>query len=800
MNAENSPLSTGYAVLSKRSYFKQLWTLMKREYLIKKRDLTTTSSTFVNPIYMLVILYFVVKSTGNIDSIINLPFVQLSSKIPQSDIYALAYTNSTNIDGLIPHLNSVIASSEPKATLTSFKNRTDLIESRKRNPGGFVIGVEFMNITIPSTKSGVTGFNDMYMIFMNTTDSTIINSIHTTAKLYIETALLNYHRAASGLNLFKSPLQQTDKNGISAITVKGDEVSNVQFLVPYFFVLMYLSLMQLTSISLLNDKEKHLKSGLIMMGCNPTVYMSSYIASHSLLALVFAAFITPIAYFTGIYRFTSPILLALVNILFGMSSVALGALLSIPFSTVKQITLPQIVYIFFCIILFQIIKLLSLKNVLTFASVLNIIPYMNCLDAMLTAEFSNGVDFSNWRDTPVFQSFCMLAFDCIFYTVLALRLNLYRPGENNGIPIPLAFPKSSRTNLIVPPVVASANPNVEEFDLSTLNETNRSVLSIRDLCKNYPINKNEFKVVVDSISFHMHGNQIFALLGHNGAGKTTTLSCIIGMIQSDMGQVFIKSTSNGIVDIMNNSNRELYLEDIGVCPQFDFLIDSLTVREHFDMYVGIKGVSMVDDSQTLSDYIADLARDVGLYESLDSRSASLSGGMKRKLSVDEPTTGIDIAAQSRIWKLIKEYKKNRLVLLTTHSMEEAEVLGDRIAIMSKGKIQTLGTSLFLKKRFGTGYLLKIERSSTTEDQTIVSFIQQYFPSCVIESQNDYQLIIQLNKSPIKLAFTSLYRGLEESMTKGDLKNIIKTFSLNSTTLEQVFLKLKDDESIPQFRY
>ena len=111
-----------------------------------------------------------------------------------------------------------------------------------------------------------------------------------------------------------------------------------------------------------------------------------------------------------------------------------------------------------------------------------------------------------------------------------------------------------------------------------------------------------------------------------------------------------------------------------------------------------------------------MIRDIGLDEHKENEARYLSGGNKRKLSVaialiggsklvllDEPTAGMDITARRKLWNMLKEYKSNRIVILTTHYMDEADVLGDRIGIMSAGKLTCLGSSLFLKNRYGVGY-------------------------------------------------------------------------------------------------
>jgi ATP-binding cassette subfamily A (ABC1) protein 3 len=124
-----------------------------------------------------------------------------------------------------------------------------------------------------------------------------------------------------------------------------------------------------------------------------------------------------------------------------------------------------------------------------------------------------------------------------------------------------------------------------------------------------------------------------------------------------------------------------------------------------------------------------LLRDIDLYEYRDTLACNLSGGSKRKLSVaialignsrvvvlDEPTAGMDLGARRRLWDMLREYKRGRIVILTTHYMDEAEILGDRIGIMNEGRLVCLGSPLFLKGRFGQGYTLTLVKKRRPEGE------------------------------------------------------------------------------------
>ncbi|KDD71209.1 hypothetical protein H632_c5552p0, partial [Helicosporidium sp. ATCC 50920] len=155
---------------------------------------------------------------------------------------------------------------------------------------------------------------------------------------------------------------------------------------------------------------------------------------------------------------------------------------------------------------------------------------------------------------------------------------------------------------------------------------------------------------------------------------------------------------------------------MGVCPQFDVLWSELTGREHLLIYGVVKGLGRTEARRQAQD----LLDRVRLTGAARVQTRAYSGGMRRRLSVacallgdplvvflDEPTTGMDPISRRQVWDVVEAAKRDRAIVLTTHSMEEADILGDKIAIMARGRLKALGTPLRLKQRFGTGYQLSI---------------------------------------------------------------------------------------------
>jgi ATP-binding cassette, subfamily A (ABC1), member 3 len=162
-------------------------------------------------------------------------------------------------------------------------------------------------------------------------------------------------------------------------------------------------------------------------------------------------------------------------------------------------------------------------------------------------------------------------------------------------------------------------------------------------------------------------------------------------------------------------------QDIGICLQHDCLFPQLTVREHIQFFARLKGLYRKVSTSEAERQVDQALIDVALSEKRSTLSKNLSGGMKRKLSVamafcggskivmlDEPTSGMDPYSRRFTWNVIRNYKRDRIIILTTHFMDEADILGDRIAIMAEGQLRCIGSSLFLKKTYGVGYQLTID--------------------------------------------------------------------------------------------
>ena len=325
-------------------------------------------------------------------------------------------------------------------------------------------------------------------------------------------------------------------------------------------------------------------------------------------------------------------------------------------------------------------------------------------------------------------------------------------------------------------------------DVLLQQEENGGCVQIHKLRKVFPTEGGE-KVAVNNLSLTLYSGQITALLGHNGAGKTTALSILSGLIPPSGGDAFIfgKSIRTQMPEIRRS---------MGICPQHDVLYDELTVHDHLRFFATIKEIPPF----FIQEHITKIVEEVGLTEKIYTISKSLSGGQKRKLSVaialigdsrivflDEPTSGMDPYSRRFTWNVLRKNRPNRVIVLTTHFMDEADLLGDRIAIIAQGELCCAGSSLFLKNRYGAGYNLTIVKAAHCDVAAVLHGIQSVIHDARLLSDVGTEVIYQLPTSASR-RFPRLFSILEKK--KREIG--ILEYGISVTTLEAVFLRIAKD--------
>lgn len=208
---------------------------------------------------------------------------------------------------------------------------------------------------------------------------------------------------------------------------------------------------------------------------------------------------------------------------------------------------------------------------------------------------------------------------------------------------------------------------------------------------------------VDNLNLEIRNGELFSLLGVNGAGKTTAIKMLSCLTKPTEGDAHV-----GGYSINKESDRVKQL--IGVSPQETAIAPNLTVKENLELICGIYGFSKTKTA----DKVRELSEQLSLHEVLTRKASKLSGGWQRRISIamalisepqilylDEPTLGLDVIARHGLWELIRSLKGRITIILTTHYMEEAEALSDRIGIMKNGRLLAIGTAEELKTKAGT---------------------------------------------------------------------------------------------------
>uniref|UniRef100_A0A1B6DIK2 ABC transporter domain-containing protein n=2 Tax=Clastoptera arizonana TaxID=38151 RepID=A0A1B6DIK2_9HEMI len=583
---------------------------------------------------------------------------------------------------------------------------------------------------------------------------------------------------------------------------------------PLYMILSWVYTCAMIVKAIVYEKEKRLKETMRMMGLGNGIHWIGWFIDSFIPIIITISFLTVILVKGNILQSAEPSLVFCFLLIFGISTIALSFLISVFFNK-ANLSAASGGIIFFILYLpypFMVRWILFLspeiKTLLCMSS--NAALGLGASYFSLYEEIGTGLKWENIWDSPIYDDgYClayimgMLILDTFVYLFLTWYIESVFPGQF-GIPKPWYFPVTlsfwlgrntvstqNMDNLILHDELSN-NGDLFESEPEGL----KTGIAIRQLGMKY----TNGKVALSGLNLNFYEDQITSFLGHNGAGKTTTISILTGLFPPTQGTATIYGLDiRKDMDIIRNS--------LGMCPQHNVLFDLLTVEEHLWFYARLRG-QKPDTVIVERDQMID---DLGLPHKRNTYSKDLSGGMQRKLSVavafiggsktvilDEPTSGVDPHSRRSIWELLIKYKKNRTVILTTHYMDEADLLGDRIAIISNGQLQTCGSSLFLKTHFGSGYFLSIafyppeaggavEENITSLVQDLKQFILEIMPSARLSEQIGDEVVFVLPQNNNSDDIASLLKALEAN------KKIlhVHSYGISDTSLEDIFLKVAD---------
>uniref|UniRef100_H3CLI7 ATP binding cassette subfamily A member 1 n=1 Tax=Tetraodon nigroviridis TaxID=99883 RepID=H3CLI7_TETNG len=618
---------------------------------------------------------------------------------------------------------------------------------------------------------------------------------------------------------------------------------------PLFMTLAWMFSVAIILKSVVYEKEARLKETMRIMGLNNGILWCSWFISSLVPLLISAGLLVLLLKKGNLLPYSDPGVVFLFLASYAVVTIMQCFLLSTAFSRANLAAACGGI-IYFTLYL-PYVLCVAWEDYIGFsakvvASLLSPVAFgFGCEYFALFEEQGVGIQWKNLVSSPLGEddfslrtTIGLMYLDSLLYGVLTWYLEAVFPGQY-GIPRPWFFP-FTRSYWLGEPSQPSAKVPLRGNTEAVCVEEEPAHLQlgvyIENLVKVY---RHGRKLAVDGLTLGFYEGQITSFLGHNGAGKTTTMSILTGLFPPTSGTAFILGR-----DI--RTELSAIRQSLGVCPQHNVLFSMLTVEEHIWFYGRLKGMS---EEQVRAE-IHQILQDTGLPHKRSSRTSALSGGMQRKLSValafvggskvvilDEPTAGVDPYARRGIWDLLLQYRQGRTIILSTHHMDEADMLGDRIAIISHGKLCCVGSSLYLKNQLGTGYYLTLVKkepepslSSCRNSSSTVSFSKKEGECASVSSSDaglgseheseaapaapDVSLVSSLILSHVPAArlvedlgheltyvlpytaakdgaFVELFKDLDQKLPELG----ISSYGVSDTTLEEIFLKVAEDNGV-----
>jgi len=571
----------------------------------------------------------------------------------------------------------------------------------------------------------------------------------------------------------------------------------------FFSILLVFAFTTTTTIvlkTIVAEKELRLREGMAMMGMGDRVYWGSWFLTHFSTMSLTMLMCTIIGMYP--FEFTNPIIQLIFLLAWGASLISFCYFLACFFdrSLIASIV-GSMVYVCglapaITVAIMQpyggsgwgFMCLLPAGSIYTWGRVLQV--WENGHEGVDGDTFNLSIH--NKQHFSAASVLGLTIFDIFFYAILTWYFDKVWPSKYTAKEKPWFLFTSAYWRGAPAPAAPAESEDMEAAEMTSraniqpLNPAQEAsaAVKVRGLCKTF----GEVRAV-NELSLSFANNQISTLLGHNGAGKTTTISMLTGGLAPTKGEALIDGKDVG-------SEMAEIRKSLGVCPQFDILWPIMTVHEHMKLYAAFAGIP----AEYIEAEIATMIAEVGLAEKMHEPVSSLSGGQKRKLSLsiaflgnpkvvflDEPTSGMDPYSRRMSWEVIRKHRAGRAVVLTTHFMDEADLLSDRVAIMSGGSLAAIGSSTFLKNRYGLGYLLTLEKKSeSTPGEPVDRLIKAHVQSAVQATHVGTELSYKLPHEE-SARFADMLEELDEQ--KAALG--VLSYGLSNTTLEEVFLSIAE---------
>ncbi|XP_029331217.1 ATP-binding cassette sub-family A member 12 [Mus caroli] len=614
--------------------------------------------------------------------------------------------------------------------------------------------------------------------------------------------------------------------------MKDNFLTSVSYSLPIVLMVAWVVFIAAFVKKLVYEKDLRLHEYMKMMGVNSCSHFFAWLIESIGFLLVTIAILIVILKFGNILPKTNGFILFLYFSDYSFSVIAMSYLISVFFNNTNIAALiGSLIYV---IAFFPFIVLVTVEDELSyvikvFMSLLSPTAFSYASQYIARYEEQGvGLQWENMYKSPVQDdttSFgwlcCLILADSFIYFFIAWYVRNVFPGTY-GMAAPWYFPilpsywkerfgcaevKHEKSNglMFTNIMMQNTNPSASKTSPDCAFPSNiepepkdlQVGVALHGVTKIYGS-----KTAVENLNLNFYEGHITSLLGPNGAGKTTTISMLTGLFGATAGTIFVYGK-----DIKTDLNT--VRKNMGVCMQHDVLFSYLTTKEHLLLYGSIK-VPHWTKTQ-LHEEVKRTLKDTGLYSHRHKRVGTLSGGMKRKLSIsialiggsrvvilDEPSTGVDPCSRRSIWDVISKNKTARTIILSTHHLDEAEVLSDRIAFLEQGGLRCCGSPFYLKEAFGDGYHLTLTKKKSPNLDTnaicdtvaVTAMIQSHLPEAYLKEDIGGELVYVLPPFSTKVsgAYLSLLRALDKGMGKLN----IGCYGISDTTVEEVFLNLTKD--------
>ncbi|XP_053687568.1 cholesterol transporter ABCA5-like [Sabethes cyaneus] len=591
----------------------------------------------------------------------------------------------------------------------------------------------------------------------------------------------------------------------------GNWMVAFRLVIPIYMVMALSQFITYLLILIVGEKENHIKEGLKIMGLRDSVFWCGWFIIYAVF-VTFLTFVSVILLFSlGVFQNTNYLPVFILILLYSFSVILIGFMIT-PFfdnSRTAGILGNFAVNIMSLLYFLQVfIDDTHTSAALWTVSLISPTGFALAMDKILVLDISGqGVTLDNlWTGPgiPIGGSILMLVVDILLYAALAFYFDCVIPSEHGTKQRPcFCFSRHYWCKKKVPKVPLlngeSANSfvNLDEQtrDIEPVSREMRGKEAIRivDLYKTFHSCRKPAVNAVNGINLTIYEGQITAILGHNGAGKSTLFNILTGLTSPTSGTVYIFG-----YDIRDPNDMTMIRRMTGVCPQHDILFETLTPKEHLYFFAAVRGIA----PNLIDSEVKKTLRDIDLFDSAETRVKYLSGGQKRKLSVgiaiigdpkiiilDEPTAGVDPYSRRHMWSILQNRKHGKVILLTTHFMDEADILAERKAVVSRGRLRCCGSSLFLKNKFGVGYHLTLVLDTCACETSITKLVNEHVPKAEKARRHGRELSYILPHDAVN-SFVSLFDDIEKEIRTKQMKLGICSYGVSMTTLEEVFLHLE----------